>query len=68
VLFALKAAQDANSVTDKDVSELRELGLGDGEFVEVAITVALTRLLNTWATASGIPVDGQERKTPGQPS
>ncbi|MCG8421500.1 MAG: carboxymuconolactone decarboxylase family protein [Proteobacteria bacterium] len=57
ISFARKAARDPNSITDADVSALNALGLDRSEIIEVAITVALTRFINTWADATGIEVD-----------
>ncbi|MCB9529635.1 MAG: carboxymuconolactone decarboxylase family protein [Myxococcales bacterium] len=55
--FAVRAARDPDSVDAAAVEALRDLGLDEGEVVEVLMMVAFTRFVNTWATVSGIPTD-----------
>lgn len=55
--FAVRAARDPDSIGADDVEALRDLGLDEGELIEVLMMVAFTRFVNTWATVSGIPVD-----------
>ena len=55
--FALKTARDAQSITDRDFQALRNVGLNDGEIMEVAMVAAFTNFINTWADTSGIEVD-----------
>ena len=57
IRFALKAGDEPNAIEDCDVQKLRELGVNDGELVEVALVVAFTKLINTWAGATAIPLD-----------
>lgn len=57
LLFAKNAAGDPGAVLDRDIQSLRDHGLADGEIVEVAMIVAQTKLLNTWAEATAIPAD-----------
>ncbi len=57
--FSLKAAQSPQSVLDEDVEKLREFGLGDGEILEIIMTVAYTNFINTWSDMSGISFDGE---------
>ena len=55
--FAVKVAQQPKSVTDADFDRLRELGLSEGEMMEVAIMGAFANFVNTWADVSAIPID-----------
>jgi len=55
--FAVKVAQQPKSVTDGDFERLHELGLSEGETMEVAMMGAFANFLNTWADVSGIPID-----------
>lgn len=55
--FTVRAARDPDGVGPDDIEALRDLGLDEGEVVEVLMMVAFTRFVNTWATVSGIPVD-----------
>lgn len=57
VSFAIRAADDPNSITDADVERLREIGVTDEEFVEIGIVIALTKFSNTWADATGLSLD-----------
>ena len=59
ISFSVKASKDPTSITDADVDHLRSLGISDEELVEVAIVVALTKLLNTWADTVALPIEGQ---------
>ncbi|MDG2114059.1 MAG: hypothetical protein P8N02_15770 [Actinomycetota bacterium] len=43
--------------TDADIAELQRLGAKPGELVEVAIVIALTRLMNTWFDAVELDTD-----------
>lgn len=61
LVFALKAARDANAITDNDVEDLRRNGLSDEEIIEVAMLAAWTNFINTWADVSAIPVDDEAR-------
>lgn len=55
--FALRVAQSPAMITDEDYAELRRNGLKQSEILEVVMTAALTNFVNTWAEATGIPVD-----------
>jgi len=55
--FAAKVARQPKSVTDGDFEQLRELGLSEGETMEVAMMGAFANFINTWADVSGIPID-----------
>jgi len=57
--FAMKVAREPSSVTDEDFRQLRELGLSEGETMEVAMMGAFANFINTWADVSGIPVEGE---------
>ncbi len=59
LLFASKASQNAQDLTDKDFEELRDYGLSDGEIIEVVMTAALTDFINTWSQTSGIVIDSE---------
>jgi len=58
VRFAVKAAREANAITDADVDDLRDHGVDEGEIIEVMMMAAFTNFINTWADVSGIPLDG----------
>ncbi len=58
--FATKAAADPQSITDEDVGRLSGLGMGEGELIEAAMVVALTKLMNTWVDAYSVGSDGQD--------
>ncbi|WP_428265382.1 carboxymuconolactone decarboxylase family protein [Haliangium sp.] len=58
VLFAIKAAGDARSITDEDFARLRDLGLSDEELLEIVAMAAFTNFINAWADIAGIPLDG----------
>ena len=52
--FATKAGADPLAVTDDDVRSLGEAGLADGELVELALTIAFAKLMNTWADVAAM--------------
>jgi uncharacterized peroxidase-related enzyme len=58
--FAMKVARDPKSLTDGDFQNLQDLGLSDGETMEVAMMAAYTNFINLWADVSGIPLEGDE--------
>ena len=58
--FAMKVAREPRSVTDEDFQGLRELGVSEGETMEVAMMGAFANFINTWADVSGIPIEGAE--------
>lgn len=49
--------------TDADIAELQDLGATTEELVEVAIVIALTRLMRTWAGA--VKIEGDDRDKVG---
>jgi uncharacterized peroxidase-related enzyme len=57
--FAMKVAREPKSVTDEDFQNLHELGLSEGETMEVAMMGAFANFVNTWADVSGIPIEGE---------
>lgn len=56
--FAMKVATAPKSLTDEDFQILRDVGLSDGETIEVAMMAAYSNFINTWADVSGIPFEG----------
>lgn len=64
IAFATKAAAQPKAVTDDEVQGLRTAGLTEGELIELALLVAFSKLMNTWAdvssVASIIEGEGQE--------
>lgn len=56
--FAMKVNEDPNSLNDADFQSLRDRGLAQDEIMEVIMTAAFTKFINTWADASGIAIDG----------
>ncbi len=59
IKFALKSAKDPNSINQEDYQVLKENGLNKGEILEVIMMAAFTNFINTWADASGIPLDSE---------
>ena len=55
--FATKAARSPNDIDDEDRQSLRDVGLTDGEIIEVCMLAAFTNFINTWADAAGVPLD-----------
>jgi uncharacterized peroxidase-related enzyme len=60
--FAGKVAHDASSVTQADVDRLRELGLSDGEIVDVALTAALRSFFTKTLDSLGAQPDASFRE------
>ena len=60
--FAAKVAQDASSVTQADVDRLRELGMGDEEVVDVALTAAIRSFFTKTLDALGTQPDASFRE------
>ena len=58
--FALKTAQEPQSITDADFQTLQDYGLSDGEIMEVVMMAAFTNFINTWAEVSGVEIDVEE--------
>ena len=57
VRFALKAAKNAQTLSDEDYDGLRDFGFSDGEIAEV-VFVALTALvLDVWADAGALETE-----------
>ena len=55
--FALKLVNDRGQVTDADVQDLRQVGFGDEEIVEILAHVALNLFTNYVNVAFAVPVD-----------
>jgi len=55
--FALKLVNDRGQVSDADVAQLREVGFGDEEIVEIVAHVALNLFTNYINVALNVPVD-----------
>ncbi|MNQ91631.1 hypothetical protein D3C85_1070220 [compost metagenome] len=55
--FALKLVNDRGQVTDADVAQLRGVGFGDEEIVEIVAHVALNLFTNYINVALNVPVD-----------
>src|SRR4051812_41319416 len=55
--FAAKVARDAAAVTAADVQELRDVGLSDGDVLDVALAVAARCFFATALDAVGVQAD-----------
>jgi uncharacterized peroxidase-related enzyme len=62
--LAGKAAADATSVTAADIQHLRDLGLDDGEIVDVVAAAAVRCFFSTMLDALGAEPDGRYRELP----
>jgi alkylhydroperoxidase family enzyme len=60
--LAGKIAADASSVTQADVDRLRELGLSDGEIVDVALAAAIRASFTTTLDSLGAQPDASYRE------
>lgn len=54
ISLATKAAAEPQSVTDEDVERVRAAGLTEGELIELALLVAFSKLMITWADVSSV--------------
>ncbi len=60
--FALKAARDSQSIGKEDIQALRNLGLSDGEILEVIFMVGFSVFTELTSDITGVIVDGEEEK------
>jgi alkylhydroperoxidase family enzyme len=59
VAFGVKAAKYPQKMTDEDYAVLREQGLSDGEILEITMLAAFAVMLDVFADAVGVHVDGE---------
>lgn len=55
--FAEKLCGDSSAMTDADAAQLRELGLGDDEIVDIALAAAARNFYSRALHALAVPVD-----------
>jgi alkylhydroperoxidase family enzyme len=59
--LALKAAQDANSLTDEDFRALQEADFSANEIRELLSVIDLAKMFNAYTSAIALPLDPEYR-------
>lgn len=59
--FALKASEQQQNLTDQDYQALYDLGMSNGEIIEILMLTAYANLINYWANISAIRSETEKK-------